>query len=133
MTDPDRTHYCRCRERVERNRATQVGRRTDTIDVGGLPRDDIGPGDDARLGQDADLRGREVVGIRAEFRRDHRQPAAVQPEAVAVEDPYGPHWVTGVLATTLSDTELAEAAYTMAGEVVDVFDWDAMFPDQVDD
>jgi hypothetical protein len=55
------------------------------------------------------------------------------PEAVAVEDPYGPHWVTGVLATTLSDTELAEAAYTMAGEIVDVFDWDAMFPEQVDD
>ena len=54
------------------------------------------------------------------------------PEAVAVEDPYGPHWVTGVLRTAASSTELAEAAYTLAGERVEVFDWDAMFPDQAD-
>lgn len=50
-------------------------------------------------------------------------------EPVTVEDPYGPHWVTGVLRSTLSSTELAEAAYTMAGEKVEIFDWDAMFPD----
>ena len=37
--------------------------------------------------------------------------------------------MTGVLATRLSDTELAQAAYTMAGERIEVFDWDAMFPD----
>ena len=53
-------------------------------------------------------------------------------EPVAVADPYGPHWVTGTLSTTLSDTELAEAAYTMSGELVEIFDWDAMFPDQAD-
>jgi hypothetical protein len=51
-------------------------------------------------------------------------------EPVTLDDPYGPHWVTGVIRTTLSDTELAEAAYTMSGEKVEVFDWDAMFPDQ---
>jgi len=54
------------------------------------------------------------------------------PEAVAVDDPYGPHWVTGVLSTAASSTELAEAAYTLAGEQVEVFDWDAMFPEQAD-
>jgi hypothetical protein len=54
------------------------------------------------------------------------------PEAVAVDDPYGPHWVTGVLSTASSSTELAEAAYTLAGEQVEVFDWDAMFPDQAE-
>ena len=55
------------------------------------------------------------------------------PEAVRVEDPYGPHWVTGVLSVAGSSTELAEAAYTLAGERVEVFDWDAMFPEQADD
>lgn len=55
------------------------------------------------------------------------------PEAVLVDDPYGPHWVTGVLSTATSNTELAEAAYTLAGEQVEVFDWDAMFPEQADD
>ena len=55
------------------------------------------------------------------------------PEAVLVDDPYGPHWVTGVLTTTTSSTELAEAAYTLAGERVEVFDWDAMFPEQAED
>lgn len=54
------------------------------------------------------------------------------PEAVLVDDPYGPHWVTGVLSTATSSTELAEAAYTLAGEQVEVFDWDAMFPEQAD-
>lgn len=55
------------------------------------------------------------------------------PEAVAVADPYGPHWVTGVLHTTTSSTELAEAAYTLSGELVEMFDWDAMFPEQAED
>ena len=54
------------------------------------------------------------------------------PEAVFVEDPYGPHWVTGVLRTASSSTELADAAYTLSGELVEVFDWDAMFPEQAD-
>lgn len=54
------------------------------------------------------------------------------PEAVFVEDPYGPHWVTGVLSTASSSTELADAAYTLSGELVEVFDWDAMFPEQAD-
>ncbi len=55
------------------------------------------------------------------------------PEAVALEDPYGPHWVTGVLHTTSSSTELADAAYTLSGERVEVFNWDAMFPEQADE
>ncbi len=55
------------------------------------------------------------------------------PEAVLVDDPYGPHWVTGVLSTATSSTELAEAAYTLAGERVEIFDWDAMFPEQAED
>ena len=55
------------------------------------------------------------------------------PVAVAVEDPYGPHWVTGVMRTSSSSTELADAAYTLNGELVEVFDWEAMFPDQADD
>lgn len=54
------------------------------------------------------------------------------PEAVLVDDPYGPHWVTGVLSTATSSTELAEAAYTLAGERVEIFDWDAMFPEQAE-
>ncbi len=51
-------------------------------------------------------------------------------EAVALEDPYGPHWVTGVMSTAASQTELAEAAYSLAGRQVEVFDWDAMFPEE---
>ena len=54
------------------------------------------------------------------------------PEAVFVEDPYGPHWVTGVMHTASSSTELADAAYSLTGELVEVFDWDAMFPEQAD-
>ena len=54
-------------------------------------------------------------------------------EPVFVEDPYGPHWVTGVMRTSSSSTELADAAYTLNGELVEVFDWEAMFPDQADD
>ena len=54
------------------------------------------------------------------------------PEAVFVEDPYGPHWVTGVMSTASSSTELADAAYTLSGELVEVFDWEALFQDQAD-
>lgn len=54
------------------------------------------------------------------------------PQAVLVDDPYGPHWVTGILSTATSSTELAEAAYTLAGERVEIFDWDAMFPEQAE-
>ncbi len=55
------------------------------------------------------------------------------PEAVFVEDPYGPHWVTGVLSTTTSSTELAEAAYSLSGELVEVFDWDTWFEEEPDE
>jgi hypothetical protein len=48
---------------------------------------------------------------------------------VKVDDPYGPHWVTGVLSASTSSTELADAAYTLTGTLVEVFDWDAMFPE----
>ena len=52
-------------------------------------------------------------------------------EAVGLDDPYGPHWVTGVLSTATSQTELADAAYTLAGQEVEIFDWEAMFPEEI--
>ncbi|MEM8767576.1 MAG: DUF3299 domain-containing protein [Pseudomonadota bacterium] len=52
-------------------------------------------------------------------------------EAVALEDPYGPHWVTGVMSTAGSETELAQAAYSLAGTHVEIFDWEAMFPQEI--
>jgi len=45
------------------------------------------------------------------------------PQAIDLDDPYGAHWVTGVLSTSISSTELADAAYTMRGEAVDPFNW----------
>lgn len=45
------------------------------------------------------------------------------PSAMDLDDPYGAHWVTGVLSTSTSTTELADAAYTMQGELVEPFDW----------
>lgn len=44
-------------------------------------------------------------------------------EPIRLDDPYGAHWVTGRLSTRASATDLAEAAYTLAGEAVEVFDW----------
>jgi len=49
------------------------------------------------------------------------------PEAVQLDDPYGAHWVTGVIATRTSSTSMAEASYSMQGEVVEVFDWDKFY------
>jgi len=46
-------------------------------------------------------------------------------DAVSLADPYGAHWVTGELRTSNSSTDLAEAAYSMRGESVEVFDWEA--------
>lgn len=46
-------------------------------------------------------------------------------EAISLDDPYGAHWVTGVLSTRNSNTDLAEAAYSMRGEAVETFDWTA--------
>jgi len=46
-------------------------------------------------------------------------------DAVSLADPYGAHWVTGELRTSSSSTDLAEAAYSMRGEAVAVFDWEA--------
>ena len=46
-------------------------------------------------------------------------------DAVSLADPYGAHWVTGELRTSNSSTGLAEAAYSMRGESVEVFDWEA--------
>ena len=51
-------------------------------------------------------------------------------EPVTVEDPYGAHWVTGILSTSASTTNLAEASYTMSGESVEVFDWDVFYEQQ---
>jgi len=45
------------------------------------------------------------------------------PTAMDLDDPYGAHWVTGILSTATSSTELADAAYTMEGELVERFDW----------
>ena len=49
------------------------------------------------------------------------------PEAVSLDDPYGAHWVTGVMTTEASSTSLAETSYTMAGELVEEFDWEAFY------
>lgn len=54
------------------------------------------------------------------------------PEAVSLEDPYGAHWVTGVMTTQASSTSMAEASYSMRGELVEVFDWDEFYSDQED-
>jgi hypothetical protein len=47
------------------------------------------------------------------------------PDAVELEDPYGAHWVTGIISTRASSTSMAEASYTMQGERVETFEWDA--------
>ena len=39
----------------------------------------------------------------------------------------------GVMRTSSSSTELADAAYTLNGELVEVFDWEAMFPELADE
>lgn len=52
------------------------------------------------------------------------------PEAVSLDDPYGAHWVTGVMTTKASSTSMAEASYTMRGELVEVFNWDEFYSDQ---
>ena len=49
------------------------------------------------------------------------------PEPVQLDDPYGAHWVTGVITTTASSTSMAEASYSMQGESVEVFDWDQFY------
>ena len=49
------------------------------------------------------------------------------PEAISLDDPYGAHWVTGVLSTQASSTSMAEAGYSMRGEKVEPFDWDAYY------
>jgi hypothetical protein len=51
-------------------------------------------------------------------------------DPVTVEDPYGAHWVTGIMSTTASTTNLAEASYTLSGESVEVFDWDQFYEQQ---
>lgn len=48
-------------------------------------------------------------------------------QSISLDDPYGAHWVTGRLSTEASTTSLADASYTMHGEVVEVFDWDALY------
>jgi len=50
--------------------------------------------------------------------------------AISLDDPYGAHWVTGRLSTDASSTLLAETAYTMQGQLVEVFDWDALYRQQ---
>lgn len=49
------------------------------------------------------------------------------PEAVQLDDPYGAHWVTGIMTTRASSTSMAEASYSMQGEIVEVFDWDKFY------
>ncbi len=51
-------------------------------------------------------------------------------EPVAVEDPYGAHWVTGVISTQSQETDMAQASYSMSGVQIDVFDWDAFYEAQ---
>jgi len=49
------------------------------------------------------------------------------PAAVTLADPYGAHWVTGVMSTRASSTSMADAGYTMQGELVEAFDWDRFY------
>jgi hypothetical protein len=55
------------------------------------------------------------------------------PHAVQLDDPYGAHWVTGVITTRTSSTSMAEASYSMAGEIVEVFDWDKFYEQSNDE
>jgi len=48
-------------------------------------------------------------------------------EPVLLDDPYGIYWVTGVMSTHATDTDLAEAAYTMKGEELEYFDLEAFY------
>ncbi len=48
-------------------------------------------------------------------------------DAVSLADPYGAHWVTGELRTSNNSTDLAEAAYSMRGESVEVFNWETRY------
>ncbi len=45
-----------------------------------------------------------------------------------VKDPYSAYWITGVLSTQAATTTLAEAGYTMRGERIELFDWEAANP-----
>jgi len=47
-------------------------------------------------------------------------------EPVELDDPYGAHWVTGMLATSATTSSLADASYSMRGERVETLDWEAL-------
>lgn len=51
-------------------------------------------------------------------------------DPVELDDPYGAHWVTGVLSTSATTSSLADASYSMRGERVETLDWEALYEAQ---
>ena len=51
----------------------------------------------------------------------------VMKKPVRLDDPYEAYWVNGILSTSAGKTDLAETGYTMSGETLAVFDWDATY------
>ena len=47
---------------------------------------------------------------------------------IRLKDPYDAYWVTGVLSTKSASTTLAQTGYTMSGQGLELFDWDAPNP-----
>jgi len=48
---------------------------------------------------------------------------------IRLKDPYDAYWVTGVLSTKSASTTLAQTGYTMSGQGLELFDWDAPNPE----
>ena len=48
--------------------------------------------------------------------------------AVKLADPYGAHWVSGTLSTKGTSSDLATAAYTMTGDLVNEYVWEPYVP-----
>ena len=46
---------------------------------------------------------------------------------VRFKDVYEAFWVNGTLSTSVGKTDLAETGYTMSGESLAVFNWDATY------
>jgi uncharacterized protein len=48
-------------------------------------------------------------------------------QPISVDDPYGAHWVTGVMSTRQAETDLAATSYSMRGESLEIFDFEAFY------
>jgi len=56
----------------------------------------------------------------------------VMKKPVHLKDPYDAYWIKGTLSTSVGKTDLAETGYTMSGESLAVFDWDATYQQETD-